>query len=142
MFWLFGKRKEQGLETEIKFIKDEISRSKRLGFQFGVLAVEVSHSAPRGLSKIMPGKAISFHVLERHLRLYDKIIEPQQQRRYYIILPQTKKNGLNIVVQRIYELSKEHKWGNVLIGAAVYPEDGESPKALLDKAILGCSSEE
>jgi hypothetical protein len=28
-----------------------------------------------------------------------------------------------------------------LIGAAIYPEDGETPKALLDKAILECSLE-
>jgi hypothetical protein len=141
MFWLFGKRKEQELEGEIKFIKDEIGRSKRLGLQFCVLAVEVSHSVPRGLSKVMPGKTLSFHILERHLRLYDKIIEPKQQRRYYVVLPQTDRNGLDVVMQRIYELSKEHNWGEVLIGAAIYPEDGETPKALLDKAILECSLE-
>jgi len=75
------------------------------------------------------------------LRLYDKIIEPKQQRRYYIILPQTDKNGLDVVIQRIYELSKEYKWREVLIGAALYPEDGENLRALPDKAILRCSSE-
>jgi hypothetical protein len=136
MFGIFGKRKEQELDLETRFIKDEISRSKRFGFKFSVLAVEVSHAVPRGLSKIMPGKTLSFHVLERNLRLYDKVIGTrQQQRRYYIVLPQTDKDGLDVVIQRIHEISKERDWGNILIGAAVYPEDGEKPKALLDKAI-------
>jgi len=140
MFWFLGKRQKQELEVETEFIEEEISRSKRFGFQFGVLVVEVPHSAPRGLSKVMPGKAISFHVLKKFLRRYDKLIE-SKQRRYHIVLPQTDRDGLDVVRQRIHELSKEHNWGDVLIGAAFYPEDGEDPKSLLDKAIIGCSLE-
>ena len=138
MFRFKNKEKKQDLALEINSINEEISRSKRFGFNLGILVVELNNSVPRGLSKVMPGKTISFHVLEKHIRAYDKVIGPFLSR-YYIILPQTDKNGVSAVKQRVYRLAKEHNWGDVLIGTAVYPEDGESPKALLDKAINECS---
>ena len=138
MFRFKNKEKKQDLALEINSINEEISRSKRFGFNLGILVVELNNSVPRGLSKVMPGKTISFHVLEKHIRAYDKVIGPFL-RRYYIILPQTDKNGVSAVKQRVYRLAKEHNWGDVLIGTAVYPEHGESPKALLDKAINECS---
>jgi len=135
MFRFKDKRKKQELGVEIDLINEEIGRSKRFGFSLGVLVVELNDSVPRGLSKVMPGKTISFHVLKRYIRVYDKVVGPFL-RRYYIILPQTDKNGVNAVKQRVYKLAEEHKWGDVLIGTAVYPEDGKTPKALLDKAIV------
>jgi len=135
MFKFWKKRKEdEEFKVEIGWIDKEISRSKRFGFNFGVLVVEMSHSVPRGLSKVMPGKTISFHVLQKHLRGYDKVVGPIL-RRYYIITPQTDKNGVNVVKQRIYRLAQEENWGDLSIGIAVYPEEGESPEALLNKAI-------
>jgi len=134
MFRFGDKGKEQEFEVEIKFINEEVNRSKRFGFNFAVLVVEVSHSVPRGLSKVMSGKTISFDVLQKRLRGYDKAIGPVL-RRYYIILPQTDKNGVSVVKQRVYRVAQEQDWGDVFIGTAVYPEDGESHKTLLDKAI-------
>ena len=139
MFRFRNKREKQDLTVEIHSINEEISRSKRFGLNLGILVVELNNSVPRGLSKVMPGKTISFHVLEKHIRAYDKVIGPFL-RRYHIILPQTDKNGVSAVKKRIYRLAEEHNWGDVLIGTAVYPEDGESPRALLDKAINECSS--
>ena len=133
MAWFFGKRKRHELEVEAKVIEAEINRSKRFGFQFGVLAVELSHSVPRGLSRMLPGRTISFHVLEKNLRLYDRVIESHYRRRYYIILPQTDKDGVEVVKARIYRIAQEKNWEDVSIKSAVYPDDGNASKALLGK---------
>jgi len=139
MFRFRNKGKKQDLALEINSINEEIGRSKRFGFNLGILVVELNNSVPRGLSKVMPGKTISFHVLEKYIRERDKVIGPFL-RRYYIILPQTDKDGVSAVKKRVYRLAEEHNWGDMLVGTAVYPENGESPRALLDKAINDCSS--
>jgi len=139
MFRFRNKGKKQDLALEINSINEEIGRSKRFGFNLGILVVELNNSVPRGLSKVMPGKTISFHVLEKYIRERDKVIGPFL-RRYYIILPQTDKDGVSAVKKRVYRLAEEHNWGDMLVGTAVYPENGESPRALLDKAINECSS--
>lgn len=139
MFRFRNKGKKQDLALEINSINEEIGRSKRFGFNLGILVVEPNNSVPRGLSKVMPGKTISFHVLEKYIRERDKVIGPFL-RRYYIILPQTDKDGVSAVKKRVYKLAEEHNWGDMLVGTAVYPENGGSPRALLDKAINECSS--
>lgn len=139
MFRFRNKGKKQDLALEINSINEEIGRSKRFGFNLGILVVELNNSVPRGLSKVMPGKTISFHVLEKYIRERDKVVGPFL-RRYYIILPQTDKDGVSAVKKRVYRLAEEHNWGDMLVGTAVYPENGESPRALLDKAINECSS--
>ena len=136
MVWFFSKSKRHRLKVEAKHIDVEISRSKRFGFKFGVLAVELSHSTPRGLSKILPGKMISYYVLEKNLRSYDQIIESQSMRRYYIVLPQTDKDGVEVVKTRIYRIAKEKKWEDLSIKSAVYPDDGRTSKRLLRKVSL------
>jgi hypothetical protein len=136
MGWFLWKRKKHILKVEAKVIEAEISRSKRFGLQFGVLAVELSHIVPLGLSKILPGRTISYHVLQKNLRLYDQIIESHLMRRYYIILPQTNKHGLEAVKTRLYRIAEDEGWGDVLIRSAIYPDDGNTSRALLDK----CSS--
>jgi len=100
--------KKQRFEVEIKKIDEEINRSNRFNFSFGVLVVEVSHSAPKGLSKLFPGKTISFHLMRKYIRGYDKLMGPYF-RRYYIILPQGDRTSVNAVKERIYELAQEHK---------------------------------
>jgi hypothetical protein len=132
MGW-FGNKQKNKYDWELKLIGREISRSKRFGYNFGVLAVKLSHSVPRGLSKVMPGKTISFHILKENIRFYDRVIN-FAFRRYYIILPQTDKNGVKEVKERIYNLAQGHNWGDLTIGSAFYPEDGEEPQLLLDKA--------
>lgn len=132
MFWFRG-RKQNKLKHEINLIDEEISRSKRFGFHFAVLVLELNHSVPRGLSKLLPGKAISFHILKKNLRVYDKVIT-MNYRRYYIILPQTDESGVRAVKERIYRLAIEHNWGDINIGISVYPEDGECSQSLLEKA--------
>ena len=135
MIFRFGnKAKKREFKLEIERINEEINRSKRFDFNFGVLAVEVSHSVPQGLSKLLPGKTISFHLLKKYLRGYDKMLGPFL-RRYFILLPQADGDGVDAVKTRIYRLALENNWGTVATGTAVYPEDGKNPQALLDKAI-------
>jgi len=131
-FW--KAMKKQRFEEEVKKIEDEISRSKRFNYSFGVFVVDISHANPKGISALMPGKTISFHLMKKYIRGYDKLIGPFF-RRYYIILPQSDRNAVNAVKQRIYKLAEEYNWGNLSIGEAVYDEDGKSAQALLDTAI-------
>ena len=128
------KGKKKKFQYEIKFIDSTISQSKRFGYQFGVLTVEVKHSIPRGISKILPGKTISFRTIEKSLRLYDRIIACSY-RRYYLILPNTDENGVKAVVGRVRKLAQKHDWGDVTINAAIYPKDGDTPQALLKKLL-------
>ena len=134
MFRSRNSIKKRKYKTEIKVIDEEINRSQRYNFNFSVLVVDISHSVPRGLSKLLPGNVVSFHLLQKYIRSYDHMIGPNR-RRYYIISSQTNRDGANAVKQRIHKLAEEHNWGNLTIGAAVYPEDGKTSQALLSKAI-------
>jgi hypothetical protein len=136
-FW--KAMKKQRFEEEVKKIEDEISRSKRFNYSFGVFVLDMSHAVPRGISALMPGKTISFHLMRKYIRGYDKLFGPLLMR-YYIILPQSDKNGVNAVKQRICKLAEEHNWGDLSIGEAVYDEDGKSAQALLDTAIRRLST--
>ncbi len=136
-FW--KAMKKQRFEKEVKIIEDEISRSKRFNFSFGVIVVDISHATPRGISTLMPGKTISFHLMRKYIRGYDKLYGPSF-RRYYIILPQSDRNSINAVKKRIFKLAEEHNWKDLSIGEAVYDEDGKSAQALLDTAISRLSS--
>jgi GGDEF domain-containing protein len=100
---------------------------------FGFLIFDVINTAPRGLSKVLPGKTISFHILQKHLRPYDKIIHTPV-RRYYIILPQTSKNDSDKVKERLLRLAGDHRWGKVYFSMVSYPADGENAKELIAKA--------
>ena len=134
MFSFGEKRKKKKFKSEIEVINGEIDRSQRFDFNFTILTVEVSHSIPRGLSKILPGNVVCFHLFKKHYRSYDKIIGPYW-RRYYIVLPQTGRPGANIAKKRIAGLAEEHNWGNVSDGMVVFPEDSNDPNALLEKAM-------
>lgn len=134
MFKFGEKRRKKKFRSEIEVINGEIERSLRFDFSFSILTVEVSHSIPRGLSKILPGNVVCFHLFKKHYRSYDRILGPYW-RRYYIVLPQTDKKGANMAKERIYGLAEEHNWGNVSVGMAVFPEDGKDPGTLIDQAI-------
>ncbi len=139
MLEIWKAMKKQRFEKEVNKIEDEISRSKRFNFSFGIVVVDISHATPRGISTLIPGKTISFHVMRKYIRGYDKLFGPSF-RRYYIILPQSDRNAVDVVKKRIHKLAEEHNWGNLSIGEAVYGEDGNSAQALLDKAISRLSS--
>jgi hypothetical protein len=119
---------------EHALINEEINRSKRFGFNFGLLVLELSHAAPYGLSSIIPGRTISYKILKQNLRCYDKIAGPFI-RRYYILLPQTNKEGANVVEQRIHQIAKEKQLGTIYLGKAVFPFDGKDVNSLLNKAL-------
>jgi len=138
MFRFGNKVKKKKFGLEIKLVKEEINRSERHDYNFGILVVNVSHSVPRGLSKIMPGRVISFHLMRKYIRNYDKLVG-SSLRRYYIILSQTDRQGVNIVKQRIHMLAKKYNWGVISIGMAIFPEDCKTPQTLLDKAINNLS---
>lgn len=134
MFNLKKLFSEKTSETELQSINEEINRSKRYGFNFGILVVELTHAAPYGLSKLMPGKTISYKILKQNLRCYDKIVGPFI-RRYYILLPQTDKEGVEVVNQRIHKVAKDKNLGEVYIGKAIFPFDGKDAKSLLKRAL-------
>jgi len=138
MFWFNNLIKKRQYKTELKVIDGEINRSRRYNLNFSVLVVDISHSVPRGLSKLLPGNVLSFHLLQKHVRSYDTIIGPHK-RRYYIVSSQTDREGACAVKERIYKLAEEHDWGDLSIGLAIYPEDGKTSQALLNKAINGLS---
>jgi GGDEF domain-containing protein len=134
MFRFNNLIKKRQYKAELKVIDEEINRSRRFNHKFSVLVVDISHSVPRGLSKLLPGTVLSFHLLQKHVRSYDNIIGPHR-RRYYIVSSQTDKEGASAVKERIFKLAGEHNWGDLLIGMAVYPEDGKTSRALLNKAL-------
>ncbi len=138
MFRSRNSIKKRKYKTEIKVIDEEINRSQRYNLNFSVLVVDISHSVPRGLSKLLPGNVVSFHLLQKYIRSYDHMIGPNR-RRYYIIFSQTNRDGANSVKQRIHKLAEEQDWGNLTIGTAVYPEDGKTSQALLSKTISDLS---
>ncbi len=134
MFRSRNSIKKRKYKTEIKVIDEEINRSQRYNLNFSVLVVDISHSVPRGLSKLLPGNVVSFHLLQKYIRSYDHMIGPNR-RRYYIIFAQTNRDGADAVKHRIHKLAEEQNWGGLTIGTAVYPEDGKTSQALLSKAI-------
>ena len=134
MFRFFDAIKKQRFEEETKKINEEINRSRRHNYNFCVFVVEVSHSAPRGLSKILPGKVVSFHLFSKHIRSYDQMFGTSR-RRYTIIFSQADRNGADAIEKRFYKLAAEYYWGALSIGIAVYPEDGKTAQELLEKAI-------
>jgi len=134
MFRSRNSIKKRKYKAEIKVIDEEINRSQRYNLNFSVFAVDISHSVPRGLSKLLPGNVVSFHLMQKYIRSYDHMIGPNR-RRYYIIFAQTNRDGADAVKQRIHKLAEEQDWGDLTIGTAVYPEDGNTPQALLSKAI-------
>ena len=134
MFKFGEKRRKKKFKSEIEVIDGEIDRSQRYDLNFSILTVEVNHSIPRGLSKILPGNVVCFHLFKKHYRSYDKIIGPYW-RRYFIVLPQTDRTGASIAKQRITGLAEENDWGDVSVGMAVFPEDGKDTDTLLEKAM-------
>lgn len=135
MFWRGNTYKKMKLKRELKAVNKEISRSKRYGYHFGVLVLQVDNSIPRGLSKTLPGRPISCHVLESHLRYHDCLMLGNFFRTYFIILPQTPIFGVLAVKRRLDRLAREHSWGSVRMGTAAYPEDGDDAKILLEISI-------
>ena len=133
MFGFWRKREDQ-FKVEMKLIREEINRSERFGYVFVLLVVELSHSAPRGLSKLFPGRTLSFHILEKSLRSYDKVGETAL-RRYHVLLPQTDGEGAQVIEARIKDLARKANFGDVTIGAASYPDDGKTPRALIEHAV-------
>ena len=134
MFFLKRKREKKKFDYELESIEEEINRSGRMDLEFCVLAVELSHLNPRGLSRILPGNVLSFHVVNKYIRSYDRMFGPYF-RRYFLILPQTDRNGAHIVEKRIQELARKYNWGELSIGMAVFPRDGEKAVELLDTAV-------
>jgi len=135
MLWFGNRTHKFRLKKEIKAIDKEISRSKRFGFHFGVLVLQVDNSIPRGLSKTLPGRTISYHVVESHLRYCDSIMLGNFFRTYYIILPQTTKFGAKAVKGRLTRFAREKNWGPLAVGAAFFPEDSDDPRELIELAV-------
>ena len=139
MFFFKNRWEKKKLKTEKKLIDRMISQSRRFGHNFSVVAVEISDTIPRGLSKILPDKTISFRILEKNIRQYDLVTGSSEwtassnYRKYYMIFPQTDENEVRTVKERILYLAKKNSWGDVSIKVAIYPKDGDNAQALLDK---------
>ncbi|MGD8534259.1 MAG: GGDEF domain-containing protein [Candidatus Aminicenantes bacterium] len=127
-------KEKKRFDYELELVDEEINRSERFDLNFCVLAVELSHLNPRGLSRILPGDVISFHIVNKYIRNYDRIFGPYF-RRYFIILPQTDTRGADVVKQRIQEIALKYQWGNVSIGVAIFPDNGKKAVELLNTAV-------
>jgi hypothetical protein len=133
MFGFWRKRRDL-FGVEMRVIGEEINRSERFGYGFVLLVVELSHSAPRGLSRLFPGRTLSFHILEKNLRSYDRV-GVTALRRYHVILPQTTKEEGGAIQARIKEVLRKADLGAVTIGSASYPEDGKTARSLIEYAV-------
>ena len=120
--------------ANVILIDEEINRSQRFDLNFCVLAVELSHVNPRGLSRFLPGDVLSFYLVNKYIRSYDRMFGPYF-RRYFIILPQTDAHGAEVVKQRIQEIAVKYDWGDVSIGVAVFPDNGKKALELLNTAV-------
>jgi hypothetical protein len=134
VFFLKSRKEKKRFEYELELVDEEINRSHRFNLNFCVLAVELSHLNPRGLSRILPGNVLSFHVVNKYIRSYDRMFGPYF-RRYFIILPQTDAHGAEVVNQRIQEIAMKYDWGNVSIGVSVFPDNGKKAEELLNTAV-------
>jgi len=140
MAWILDKFKKNKLQVEKVCISREINRYNRFGYGFAVLALKISDSVSFGLNQLLPGKTISFHIIEKkrrrilrkNLRSYDRLIK-SIHRKYYIILPNTDETKVEPVIQRINKIARIYNWGDVSVSVAVCPRDGEDPQALLNK---------
>jgi len=76
MFFLKSRKEKEKFDYELELIDEEINRSHRFNLNFCLLAVELRHLNPRGLSKLLPGNVLSFHIVKKYIRSYDRIFGP------------------------------------------------------------------
>ncbi|MBI4640308.1 MAG: hypothetical protein HY731_06415 [Candidatus Tectomicrobia bacterium] len=125
----------------VQAINRELSRSQRFQQQFALLLLDIPGSVPHGVHKVLPGKTLGVKHLEDQVRPYDTVTEVGL-RRYMVILPQTELAGTAVVKERIRALARQHGWGEVRIGLAVYPENGNTGDLLLQWAKFDLQREE
>lgn len=128
-FW-----RKQSVNIDFTILEEEINRSGRFGYSFALIILELIQKTPKGIGRFIPGKIVSYQILKSHLRYYDKIIG-RIVSRYCILMPQTTKEGLVAVIQRLKTKISGEINGRVCLGSALYPRDGESAQALISKAM-------
>lgn len=134
--FVLSSRKRRSKRDKLikKAITSEIARAERFSSRVGILILEVRESVPRGVHYLVPGVTMNVEHISKHLRKYDTVLKVRR-RRYTLLLPEAETmDAPSIVKKRIEKIAEENKWGDVNIGIATYPEDGETPEELLRKA--------
>ncbi|MCX6639702.1 MAG: hypothetical protein NTW14_04370 [bacterium] len=129
---MFGSSKSRILSA----LDREIARAKRFRNFIGILLLDVAETTPRGIHEHLPGITVNVQHFRSLLREYDVVIKAKL-RRYTVILPQLDASeSAHLVKDRILFTSRLQEWGPVNVGIAIYPEHGQSSRALLKAAEL------
>jgi len=117
-----------------KNLASELSRAKRFNHKTGLLILDVKTGVPRGVHYFLPGRTIDVESLQSKLREYDQIIK-MNFRRYKVILSQIAADeDPGAIKQRILTTAAAMKWGQIRIGVAAYPKNGETADELIKAA--------
>ena len=133
MLTLLKKLCRKKAKSETACIKEEIHRSERFGYNFGIIIMERKGFSMDNLAKTFSMNKNPFHELKNYLRPYDRLIQ-ENNKRYCVILPQTDDTGCSIVKERIYNYCQKFNIKDVLMGSSIYPYDGTSAGKLLQSA--------
>ena len=132
-------RNQQGLymspeKVMKKNLSTEINKAGRYKQKTGLLILEVKSGVPRGVHYFLPGRTIDVETIQSKLRGHDQVIK-MNFRRYKVILSQivADDNPENIK-ERLLKVAEEKGWGNVRIGVASYPRDGETTNNIIKAA--------
>ncbi|OGL39613.1 MAG: hypothetical protein A2149_02160 [Candidatus Schekmanbacteria bacterium RBG_16_38_11] len=120
--------------TMKKNLASELSRAKRFNYKTGLLILDVKTAVPRGVHNFLPGRTIDVESLQSKLREYDQVIK-MNFRRYKVILSQIAADeDSETIKKRLLATAAEMKWGEIRIGVASYPKDGETAEELIKAA--------
>jgi sugar-specific transcriptional regulator TrmB len=117
-------------KSEIEYIREEIHRSARFGYNFGIIIIEIKNSSSGNLVKKSSVHKEQFAGLKNYIRPYDRIIQ-EKYNRYCVILPQTDGTGCSIVKERIYDFCVKYNIKRISVGMAIYPHDSTNANKLL-----------
>lgn len=119
----------------VKFLKMEVARAKRSGRSLAVLLLEMDNSVPRGVHEFLPGRTLTVSIVSDTIRETD-FLERTGFRVYTVILTETNHiEGAMVVKRRMIETAEQKNWGEIKLGLASYPENGNTAKELLDYAV-------
>ncbi len=127
---IFGSRRRRIRQA----LEIEIGRAKRFNYHVGVLILEVAETVSRGVHDHLPGVTVNVKHFRSLLREYDMVIRTNL-RRYTVVLPHLEASeSAPLVRDRLLATAHSQDWGAINIGLAIFPQDGVTPRELLQAA--------
>lgn len=137
LYFLFINQHELYLTSKKmirKNLEAEISRAERYKHKTGLLILDVKNGVPRGIHYFLPGRTIDVESIQNKLRGHDQIVK-MNFRRYKVILSQiAADDDPEKIKDRLIEVAKEKKWGDIRIGVSSYPRDGQTAEDIIEVA--------